>query len=93
LGVVREVDRVDRAHGLTGDQHLVPGNELTAGLELQLVAVAITVAEQGHHDQHRTGKQRNDRHHARERVSVLAYFGARASIVLRHPGTRSFRSV
>ena len=43
-----------RADRLPADEHLVAGHQLAAGLEEQLVLVAVVVAEQQHrHENHR----------------------------------------
>jgi hypothetical protein len=41
LGVLGEADVVDRPDGLAADQHLIPGHQLAARLEQELVGVAL----------------------------------------------------
>ena len=61
LGVVGEVDLVDRADRLAADQDLVAGHELAAGLEQELVVVAVVAAEAGRiADEHDRDDQRAD---------------------------------
>ena len=66
LGVVGERDLVDRAHRLAADQDLVAGHELAAGLELEVVAVAVVAPEEQHRDQDRGDDQRTDTRDARD---------------------------
>ena len=45
LALVVEVEPVDLAHRVAADHHLVAGDELSAGLEHQAVAMVVVAAE------------------------------------------------
>ena len=58
LRVLGQLDAVDLADRLAGDQDLVAGDELTAVLEQQVVGVAAGPAEQDHEHEHEPDEER-----------------------------------